>query len=191
MTNKEYTLQIKDNLKKVVTLYDFEFQDYYTFFNLGKDSVVTCKAKELKGWVIGIWFDNDEETFSIFAEHNKHIDKFKPSHATFSMEKVRLSALGDDWEIDIYNVEEMFLRIKNHRIASRVSSSEGLDCSYESNFQLIGKYIKLLFPPKEKVLDVILGRRYKSGEYWVYDGLNRWQRAKFRKVTNKDKKTKE
>lgn len=59
---------------------DVKFMDGYFIFEHGKDMVVHFHIKECKGWKFGIWWDLDgEESFDLFAQYERDIDKFKPS----------------------------------------------------------------------------------------------------------------
>ena len=103
------------------TATDVNYGDYDIF------NTVTFKVAEAPGWLFGIWYEIKEKTniegnpaqileYSIFGQHERFIDKFKPNHSVFC-EHSWIYDITPDYEFLSRDVccglEGMFLYIIN------------------------------------------------------------------------------
>ena len=133
MTNKEIAELMFSKMRKFgFTPYDIEYGNGYFLFEMGKDSVVHFKIKEVwKNWKFGMWIDskklndyNEEENentpyedepnvVQLFCQHEHLLDKFKPSRSALCV-NYKPTDFTHDWSD--YMIDDMLKMIKYHPI---------------------------------------------------------------------------
>jgi len=102
MTNKEKFEKLREHFNNnKLTIYNESWRSGYFVFELGDDSVVHFKVKELRGWLFGLFFGSEEKKDELFAQPINNIDKFKPSRSTFVTEV----DLSSEW---LYQTAEVY-----------------------------------------------------------------------------------
>lgn len=135
MTNKEIAELMFSKMKKVgFTPYDIEYGNGYFLFEMGENSVVHFKIKEVwKNWKFGMWIDSKEVEYyknedeagkycsyedepnvvQIFCQHEHLLDKFKPSRSALCV-NFKPTDFSHDW--NEYPLKSMLKMIKYHPI---------------------------------------------------------------------------
>lgn len=133
MTNREIAELIFSKIKGFgFTPYDISYGDGYFIFEMGEDSVVHFKIKEVwKNWKFGMWINSEElnnyneeenkdtprtkesNVVQIFCQHEHTLDKFKPSRSALCVD-LKPSDFKHDW--NWYPLENMLKMIKYHPI---------------------------------------------------------------------------
>ena len=136
MTNKEIVELIFNKMKSFgFTPYDINYGDGYFLFEMGEDSVVHFKIKEVwKNWKFGMWINSEElnnynedenkdtpyeeepNAVQIFCQHEHVIDKFKPSRSTLCVEFKPCDFKDDAFAWGNYQLKAMLKMIKYHPI---------------------------------------------------------------------------
>ncbi len=135
MTNKEIAELMFSKMKKMgFTPYDINYGDGYFLFEMGENSVVHFKIKEVwKNWKFGMWIDSKEFEYyknedeagkycsyedepnivQIFCQHEHLLDKFKPSRSALCI-NFKPTDFSHNWSD--YRLEDMLKMIKYHPI---------------------------------------------------------------------------
>lgn len=133
MTNKEIAELMFEKIRSFgFTPYDINYGNGYFLFEMGENSVVHFKIKEVwKNWKFGMWIDskeldnyNEDENKDIpyekepnvvqmFCQHEHLLDKFKPSRSALCIELKPID-FTHDWSW--YMLEDMLQMIKYHPI---------------------------------------------------------------------------
>lgn len=135
MTNKEIAELMFSKMRKVgFTPYDIEYGNGYFLFEMGENSVVHFRIKEVwKNWKFGMWINSealeyykgDDETkyctsyedepnvVQIFCQHEHLLDKFKPSRSALCV-NYKPTDFAEDWSD--YKLDDMLKMIKYHPI---------------------------------------------------------------------------
>ncbi len=133
MTNKEIAELMFSKMKKFgFTPYDIDYGNGYFLFEMGENSVVHFKIKEVwKNWKFGMWIDsnelndyNEEENedtsyekepnvVQLFCQHEHLLDKFKPSRSALCI-NYKPTDFTADWSD--YKLDDMLKMIKYHPI---------------------------------------------------------------------------
>ena len=133
MTNKEIAELMFSKMRKFgFTPYDIDYGNGYFLFEMGENSVVHFKIKEVwKNWKFGMWIDSnaleyhkgDDETsyedepnvVQLFCQHEHLLDKFKPSRSALCINYKATDFTFDcDWSD--YPIGSMLKMIKYHPI---------------------------------------------------------------------------
>lgn len=106
MTNREIAELMFDRIREHgFTPYEINYGNGYFLFEMGEDSVVHFRIKEVwKNWKFGMWIDSsaldeynvdenketpyekEENVVQIFCQHEHLLDKFKPSRSALCVE---------------------------------------------------------------------------------------------------------
>lgn len=135
MTNKEIAELMFSKMRKMgFTPYDIEYGNGYFLFEMGENSVVHFKIKEVwKNWKFGMWIDSKEAEYyknedeagkycsyedepnviQIFCQHEHLLDKFKPSRSALCV-NFKPTDFSHDW--NEYPLRSMLKMIKYHPI---------------------------------------------------------------------------
>lgn len=133
MTNKEIAELMFEKMRSFgFTPYEISYGDGYFIFEMGENSVVYFKIKEVwKNWQFGMWIysdelnnykedENDETPYEkepnvvqIFCKHEHLLDKFKPSRSALCIE-LKPCDFKRDWSW--YMLGDMLKMIKYHPI---------------------------------------------------------------------------
>lgn len=136
MTNKEIAELVFNKMKSFgFTPYDINYGDGYFVFEMGENSVVHFRIKEVwKNWKFGMWINSDElnnyneddnedtpydeesNVVQIFCQHEHLIDKFKPSRSALCVDLKPCDFKDDDYTWGNYQLEDMLKMIKYHPI---------------------------------------------------------------------------
>jgi hypothetical protein len=135
MTNKEIAELMFSKMRKFgFTPYDIDYGNGYFLFEMGENSVVHFRIKEVwKNWKFGMWINSealeyykgDDETkhctsyedepnvVQLFCQHEHLLDKFKPSRSALCV-NYKPTDFTHDWSD--YQIENMLKMIKYHPI---------------------------------------------------------------------------
>ena len=135
MTNKEIAEMMFSKMRKVgFTPYEINYGDGYFLFEMGENSVIHFKIKEVwKNWKFGMWinskelndYNEDDETkystyyedepnvVQIFCQHEHLLDKFKPSRSALCV-NFKPTDFSHDW--NEYPLRSMLKMIEYHPI---------------------------------------------------------------------------
>jgi hypothetical protein len=135
MTNKEIAELMFEKMRGFgFTPYDISYGDGYFIFEMGENSVVYFKIKEVwKNWQFGMWIYSDElnnykedennetpyekepNVVHIFCQHEHLIDKFKPSRSALCV-SYKPCDFTHDYNYSYYELDDMLKMIKYHPI---------------------------------------------------------------------------
>ena len=129
MTNREIAELMFEKMKFFgFTPYDIDYGNGYFLFDMGDNSVVHFRIKEVwKNWKFGMWIDSealnkDEDipyekepnVVQVFCQHEHLIDKFNPSRSSLRVEFKPSDFSDGVLEFGAYRLRDMLKMIKHH-----------------------------------------------------------------------------
>lgn len=131
MTNRELAELMFSKMKTFgFTPYEIDYGDGYFLFDMGQDSVVHFRIKQVwKNWKFGMWIHSDSlnnydeeankdtpwekepDVVQIFCQHEHTLDKFKPSRSSLCV-TYKPCDIKNEW--NDYNLRNMLKMIKYH-----------------------------------------------------------------------------
>lgn len=195
MTNREIAELIFSKIKGFgFTPYDTSYGDGYFIFEMGEDSVVHFRIKEVwKNWKFGMWINSEElnnyneeenkdtpyekepNVVQIFCQHEHLLDKFKPSRSALC---VGLKPWDMKNDFGTYQLKNMLKMIKYHPIICW-NDFCGKHAGYYDRRSFLIPFLKY---ESEYVLKEIVERVIKIKFFLTYTKVKMFLMKRFSKV---------